>query len=81
MKCPECKYEMKQGLTKLVFKSNHKTVVIKNLPALICKQCGEASLDIKTSKLAYDRALKKIKPQTKSLMSKFSHIKKTRSLD
>jgi YgiT-type zinc finger domain-containing protein len=47
---------MEQGFTELVFKRNRSVVVIEGVPALVCKQCGEASIDMKTSQAAYDLA-------------------------
>lgn len=61
MRCPACKSEMEQGFTELVFKRNRSVVVIENIPAVVCKQCGEASLDMKTSQLAYEIAEREIK--------------------
>ena len=61
MRCPACKSEMEQGFTELVFKKNRSVVVIEGVPAVVCPQCGEASIDLKTSKIAYDIADKEIK--------------------
>jgi YgiT-type zinc finger domain-containing protein len=52
MKCPHCKSELKQGTTVLTFQLNSdQIVVVKDVPALVCEQCGEESLDLETSKI------------------------------
>ncbi|NOX87524.1 MAG: type II toxin-antitoxin system MqsA family antitoxin [Calditrichaeota bacterium] len=51
MKCPFCKSELKSGKTVLTFQmGSNRILVVKDVPALICEQCGEESIDIETSK-------------------------------
>lgn len=50
MKCPICEDYMKKGKTSLTFeRSGDKIMVVKNVPALICNQCGEVFVNIKTT--------------------------------
>ena len=52
MKCPHCKSELKQGTNVLTFQLNsNQIVVVKDVPALVCEQCGDESLDLETSKI------------------------------
>ncbi|WP_462326051.1 YgiT-type zinc finger protein [Desulfoplanes sp.] len=42
MACPLCKGKMEIGTTILPFEMNNgKVIVILNVPARICEQCGE----------------------------------------
>jgi len=51
MKCPYCKSEMKKGKTVLTFQmSDQQIVVIHEVPALICDQCGEEYVNNSTAK-------------------------------
>ncbi len=51
MNCPHCKGEMTKGTTALTFQMDeNKIVVVRDVPALICDQCGEESIDLETSK-------------------------------
>ena len=61
MKCPACKSEMENGLTELVFKRNRSVIVIEKVPAMVCHQCGEASINFKTSQSAYELAEREMK--------------------
>jgi len=40
--CPLCGGEMKDGVTTIPFLSGDRVTVIKNVPAEICSDCGEA---------------------------------------
>lgn len=52
MKCPFCETDLKEGKTTLTFQmATNKIIVVKDVPALICEQCGEESIDIKDSKI------------------------------
>lgn len=52
MKCPFCETELKEGKTTLTFQmAANKIIVVRDVPALICEQCGEESVDIKDSKI------------------------------
>ena len=42
MKCPYCETEMKEGKVVLTFQmSDSEIVVVHDVPALVCEQCGE----------------------------------------
>ncbi len=57
MKCPICKFgEMKDGFTQVVLTRNNATVIFRNVPALICDDCGEYYLDEETAQYVYSRA-------------------------
>ena len=61
MKCPLCKTEMKKGSIDLTFRRDRGVVVIESVPAMVCGQCGEASLSETVSKAAYDLGDKQLK--------------------
>ena len=45
MKCTICKHgETKDGFTTITLEKNGATLVFKNVPALICDNCGEKYL-------------------------------------
>lgn len=57
MKCQICKFgEMKKGRTQVVLTRNNATLIFRNVPALICDDCGEYYLDEKTAADIYTRA-------------------------
>ncbi len=58
--CPLCKTRMKSGKTDLVMRRGKSVVVIEKVPALVCPQCGEASIVDKIAKIAFEIAEKKI---------------------
>ena len=41
-RCPLCGGEMRDGITTIPFLISEKVVVIKDVPAEICSDCGEA---------------------------------------
>ncbi len=43
-RCPLCGGEMKDGITTIPFLSGDRVTVIKNVPAEICSDCGEACM-------------------------------------
>ena len=46
MKCVICKHgETKSGLTTLTLTRDALTLVVKNVPARVCDNCGEAYVD------------------------------------
>ena len=47
---------MKPGFTTVVLTRNEATVVFKQVPALICDDCGDYLLDEATSLVVYNRA-------------------------
>ena len=53
MKCPMCKGIMKTGKTTLPYEfGDDRLIVIKSVPALVCKQCGEVFIDISVARIA-----------------------------
>ncbi len=50
MKCFYCKGELEEKLTTFMVEIDTGIVIVKNVPSLVCKQCGEASYDSKTAK-------------------------------
>jgi YgiT-type zinc finger domain-containing protein len=61
LNCPACKAEMKTGKTELILKRDRNVVVVEDVPAMVCPQCGEASIDAKISQAAYSLAETEIK--------------------
>jgi YgiT-type zinc finger domain-containing protein len=51
---------MASGTTDVTLRRNRSVVVVQSVPAMICQDCGEASLDAKTASAAYDLAQKEI---------------------
>ena len=46
MKCPLCKGEMQKGKTSMPYETGKdRLIVLKNVPALICEQCGEIFIE------------------------------------
>jgi len=60
LNCPACKTAMEPGKTELILKRDRNVVVIEDVPAMVCPQCGEASIDAKNSNAAYSLAEKEI---------------------
>jgi YgiT-type zinc finger domain-containing protein len=51
MKCVICKHgEMIEGPTTITLEKASSTIVFKDVPALICDNCGEKYIDEQTSK-------------------------------
>ena len=61
LQCPLCKSKMSNGKSELTFRRDRSVVVVEDVPALVCSQCGEASFDLKTAQIAYDIADTEIK--------------------
>lgn len=50
MRCPTCDSDMTPGKTTLTFdKGPDRTIVIKEVPAQVCRQCGDSFVDISVS--------------------------------
>lgn len=60
MNCPICKGTLKEGITELTFKRNRKLIVIEDVPALLCMNCGEAVVKSEIAKKASGIAEKEI---------------------
>lgn len=59
--CPVCKAEMQKGKTELILKQDRNVVVIEDVPAMVCPQCGEASIEASVAQAAYTLAGNEIK--------------------
>lgn len=57
MTCVICKMgKMKEGCAQVVLTRGDSTVIFKNVPALVCDDCGEYVLDEETTAEIYKRA-------------------------
>ncbi len=46
MKCPSCRGTMERGQTSLPYNlGKDKFIVVRGVPALICRQCGEEYIE------------------------------------
>lgn len=45
MRCFYCKGEMERTTTKFILDLGYCVVIVKNVPAMVCKQCGEKTFD------------------------------------
>lgn len=51
MKCVICKNgNTNEGLSTVTFERDDATIVFKDVPSLVCENCGEIYLDEKTTK-------------------------------
>ena len=48
MKCFFCKGVLEATTTKFIVDLGNLVVIVKNVPAMVCKQCGEKSFDDET---------------------------------
>ena len=48
MRCFFCKGEMERTTTKFILDLGYCVVIVKNVPAMVCKQCGEKTFDSDT---------------------------------
>ena len=52
MNCPLCKGEMVADKTSLPYEiGRNRLVVIRDVPATVCRQCGEFFIDIKVARV------------------------------
>lgn len=59
MNCPYCTSEMKKGKAVLTFQmSDAEIVVVHDVPALVCDQCGEEYVDNATAKKVEEKVEK-----------------------
>ena len=57
MTCSICKMgEMKKGFAQVVLTRGESTVIFKNVPALVCDDCGEYILNEETAMDVYRQA-------------------------
>lgn len=51
MNCPLCTSNMSEGTTVVtITMESSRIIVVKNVPALLCEQCGEEYVNLSTSK-------------------------------
>ena len=48
MRCFFCKGEMERTTTKFILDLGNCVVIVKHVPAMVCKQCGEKTFDSDT---------------------------------
>ena len=61
MRCPLCKGQMKEGKTILPYElDNERVIVLLDVPALICEQCGDEFVDINVTR-NIEKILDKVK--------------------
>ncbi len=48
--CPLCGGERRPGRTLFSVELGHGVVVVRNVPASVCSQCGEALIDAETAR-------------------------------
>lgn len=57
MKCPVCRFgDMDKGFAQVVLNRGNATVIFRNVPAMVCCDCGEYYLDEQTADEIYARA-------------------------
>ena len=57
MKCVTCKHgEFEPGETTLTFERDESVVVVRNVPARVCDNCGEVVLEEDVAKKSFDMA-------------------------
>lgn len=55
MRCPSCRGEMVEGKTNLPFElGKDRVVVVKDVPAWVCKQCGDFFVEIGVARKVED---------------------------
>ena len=61
MECVICKVgETENGLTTFTLERDNTIIVFKNVPALVCKNCGDFYLTDETTKMLLKKASKTI---------------------
>ena len=58
--CVLCRGTMKPGSTDLTLRRGRSVVVVESIPALVCENCGEASLDSTTAQSVHDLAAREV---------------------
>lgn len=73
MKCVICKQgETQSGMTTVTFQRGVTTVVIKDVPAEICNNCGEHYLDTATSERTLSLAEQSVRRGTEVEVLRFA---------
>ena len=72
MKCVICKHgETTDGTTTITLERDSSTIVFKDVPALVCDNCGEKYVDGKTTKKLLQKANELVKNGTEVDIRKF----------
>jgi len=58
--CVLCRGTMKPGKTDLTLRRDRSVVVVESVPALVCENCGEASLDSETVRAVHELAEREV---------------------
>lgn len=58
--CVLCRGSMRQGKTDVTLRRGRSVVVVEGVPALVCENCGEASLDAVTAQAVHELAEREI---------------------
>jgi YgiT-type zinc finger domain-containing protein len=60
--CPVCKGKMENGITDLSMRRKQSVVIVEEIPALVCSNCGEAIIESMVAQKAYDLAAEYLRP-------------------
>ncbi|MEZ0535971.1 YgiT-type zinc finger protein [Caldicellulosiruptoraceae bacterium PP1] len=74
MKCVLCKASLKQGEVNHIIDINNKIIIIKNVPALVCQQCGEYFIDNETAIKLEKIVDELLKNKTEIVIANYSEI-------
>lgn len=55
-RCPLCRGKMVEGRTDLTLRRGRSVVVVEEVPALVCEECGEPSIEAGTARAAFELA-------------------------
>jgi len=58
--CVLCRGTTKPGFTDLTLRRGRSVVVVESVPALVCENCGEASLDSTTAQTVHELAEREV---------------------
>ena len=58
--CHLCRGTMKASSTDLTLRRGRSVVVVESVPALVCENCGEASLDAMTVQAVHELATREV---------------------
>jgi YgiT-type zinc finger domain-containing protein len=59
-RCPLCKGIMAAGVTDITLRRDRSVVVVQSVPALVCHDCGESSLEAEVAAAVHALAEKEI---------------------
>jgi YgiT-type zinc finger domain-containing protein len=60
-RCPMCKGDMAPGTTDLTLRRGRSVVVVQAVPALVCQDCKEVSIDAEVASAVHELALREMK--------------------